>query len=160
MQHYSILTILPSNKYDILTLPSDHIENLVNNKNLINGIIGPLLNIDDIENAAAYYIYCNISKQNYDNNILLTNLINKEIDDYYVNGQVFIIKKYENRYTNITNNEIGTILNILNNPHKLIIKIKSVNVIEINEINKNNDMEEINFMDDMLLNIFCFFNPL
>jgi len=158
MQHYSILTILPSNAHAILNLPLDCIEYMINNTNLINGIVGPLINVDDIEMGATYYLYCNISNQKYDINIILTNLINKEINNYFVNGQAYVIKKYENNYTNITKNEIDTIFNILNNTNGIIIKIKSIETIntEINDCDNTNN----NFVADKFLKLFCLFNPL
>lgn len=158
MQHYSILTILPSNTYEILNLPLDCIEYMINNTNLINGIVGPLINVDDIEMGATYYLYCNISNQKYGINILLTNIINKEIDNYFVNGQSYIIKKYENNYTSITTDEIDTIFNILHTTPKIIIKIKSIETIDT-KINKYDDMGN-NFIVDKLSKLFCLFNPL
>lgn len=136
MQFYSILKISPFGIYKLETVSETYIQNLINNGNIINTFIGPLLNGNDIELGATYNIYCNISTNKKENNIILTNLLSKEIDNYFVNGYGFIIKKYEHNYTNINEDEISDIFNILYNATAFKLKIMSYNSIGVK---KNND---------------------
>ena len=143
MQLHTILVVLPSGNHNLLNLSDNYINTLVNNTGLINGFIGPLLNANNIESNDTYHIYCTISKQNLQVNNLLTKFISRQVDDYFVNGDAYVIKKYDNDYMNIIKEDILDILDILNTTINFNIKIQSVetitsNIIDNNKINYEN----------------------
>lgn len=153
MQLHTILVVLPSGNHNILNISENYINTLINKTELINGFVGPLLNTD-IESNDTYHIYCNITKQKLQMNIPLTNFISKQIDDHFVNGDAYVIKKCDDNYMNINKDDIDSILDILNTTINFNIKIKAIQTIssDITDNDKISYSYESNEESD---NSFC-----
>lgn len=135
MQFYSILTILPSGVHDILTVPENYIDMIINNRLLTNCSIGPIVNPNDLEKGELFHIHCMATTdKTLCTNIPFTHLMhrcgNNNLD---VDGQVYIIKKIEQNYDNINKEDASIIFDILNDIMDLNISMRRADRIKMNE---------------------------
>lgn len=145
MRCHDIITILPSGVCDIMSLSDDLLDEYLTNTKLCNTKIGPLYNTDDIELGGLYYIYCKTSNINECVNIPLTSFIKESFDDMIVNGQCYVIKKYENEITNVNKNDINIVLQILkNNNQDYNLGVKLYDTLISNE--NINNINEVSYM--------------
>ena len=120
MKLYTILTLLPSGVFDLIKVTGNILNEYQHNDILCNSEIGPILNNDDLEKGSAYYIHCNISKNPYCVNILMTDFIKRTHKDLYVNGPCYITKEYENKIVEMTTKDINNIFKIINETEQSI----------------------------------------
>jgi hypothetical protein len=149
------MTILPSGISDIMSLSNNILNEYMTNTKLCNTIIGPLLNKEDLEEGAMYYIYCKISHVDEGMNIPLTTFIKETYNDFYVNGPSYVIKKYGNEITNMYTNDKNIVLDIIaTNNQSYNLRIKEYETI--NEYNNTTIFNTIDSYHDMIRSFICF----